>query len=50
MEVINIVGIKVSATVGIFVDAKLGSCDPPDLDKIDGRQLGIFVGVISVGK
>ena len=50
MEVINIVGIKVSATVGLFDDAKLGSSDPPDLDKIDGRLLGILVGVISVGK
>jgi len=37
VEVINIVGMKVSATVGIFDDAKLGSCDPPDLDTIDGR-------------
>jgi hypothetical protein len=36
MEVINIVGIKVSTTVGIFDDAKLGSFDPLDLDKIDG--------------
>jgi hypothetical protein len=36
VEVINIVGIKVSATVGILDDAKLGSCDPPDLDTIDG--------------
>jgi hypothetical protein len=36
VEVINIVGINVSDTVGIFDDAKLGSCDPLDLDKIDG--------------
>jgi len=50
VEVINIVGIKVSTTVGLFVDAKLGSCNPPDLDTIDGRQLGTFVGADSVGK
>jgi hypothetical protein len=36
VEVINIVGINVSDTVGIFEVAKLGSCEPPDLDIIDG--------------
>jgi hypothetical protein len=50
VEVINIVGIKVSATVGIFDDAILGSCDPPDLETIDGTEVGIFVGGISVGR